>query len=75
MTSDGRLLITKIELLKSFGETLKTFAEHNFDSNLTYRETKMKYCQEYIDSWNLVKANYFKIWSKKPENLVEFKIH
>lgn len=77
MTSDGRLLISKIELFKTFGETLKTLENNSreqLDLNLNYRETKLKFSKNYLTSWNLIKDKYFKIWTVKPENLMEFKI-
>lgn len=68
------LLICKKELLKSYWrvkEKCKTNSNTKSEY-LTYQSTK-KLAKDYSEAWSTAKIQYFKSWTKKPNNLNQFK--
>lgn len=79
-TRSGRLLISKIELLRCYLDILKKFNEqlclhpNETDFNcLQYGDAKNT-AIEYQGAWNHLKENYFHIWPMKPNELNKFTI-
>ena len=79
---EGRTSICKKELFLLFEETFKSFPENDiitknifnenkFQRSITYYQLKMA-ARNYQDKWSKIKNNYFKIWSKKPDHLLDF---
>lgn len=69
---EGRLLICKKELLTTFIELSSNLNVLNDNLQLLcYKE--IKNCCEYATVWNLVKLQIFCTWTKKDENLLNFK--
>lgn len=79
-TPCGRLKISKIELFIQYLEILKLFPdikERLFGetvnlSDLLYRDVKNA-CEEYMSNWSYLKDNYFKVWTTKPNCMLDFK--
>lgn len=79
-TPSGRLSISKIELFRSYIDIVKKF---NHKLNIYPSETDfeaMRYCDakfgsaEYQNAWNILKKDYFHIWTYKPDHLNTFRI-
>lgn len=77
-TRSGRLLITKVELLKSYvsilrdhNEEMKIFPTGTDFAQLTYSQAKGA-SVEYQQLWLDAKTNYFKVWTVKPSGLDQF---
>lgn len=73
-TKKARVFISKVEL---FGYFLNVAKENNFEvvkgeEVLNYLDAKMK-AVEYQEVWKSVKCNYFKVWTKKDENMLRFR--
>lgn len=79
-TPCARLYISKIELFRTYINILKKFNDKlcifevntDFD-NIIYCEAKMNSII-YQQAWDLLKRDYFRIWSNKPTNQNMFQI-
>lgn len=79
-TSSGRLLISKIEFLKQyleilkiFNDNLKLFPNTIHLNKITYKEAK-RVSVEYTNTWIQLKEHFFRNWTKKPNELENFRI-
>lgn len=75
-TPSGRLLISKKELFKKFMETVHHLSDDlqiSIGDKLTYCDAKMLSIQ-YQSAWNVLKKDYFRIWTAKPSELNQFRV-
>lgn len=71
----SRLKICRVEMLKQYQQLLLLYYPNLDEDSLkatTYKEIKLKYCTEYLFTWDHLKKNYFKTWSEKPSDLKDF---
>lgn len=69
-TVNGRLLICKRELLRTYLKITRKI-DKNQTNQLSYEQAKMNSVQ-YQQRWNDLKASYFKCWTNKSKDLIQF---